>query len=190
MDFTSPLFLGNLVSLIACSISAASGYVKSKNKTLIMQTIQQAMSMTACIILQSPSGAVLNALSVPRNLLACKNKLNFPAKLILSVLSGGFGLFFAVSVCLQRQTFVLAGFLPIIPTILYTVFLDTQDPVKFKLLVIQMITFWTIHDFLIQSYTSCFFNLFQIIFSISAIIRIRKEQEAQQNESVKQETSV
>ncbi len=183
MNLTDPIVLGNIVSFIACSISAASGYVKSKNKTLIMQTIQQALSMTACIILHSPSGAVLNALSVPRNLLACKDKLNFPAKLILSVLSGGFGLFFAISVCIESGHFVLAGFLPIIPTILYTIWLDTQDAVKFKLLVIQMITFWTIHDMLIKSYTSSFFNLFQILFSVLAIIRIRKEQKEQKTQA-------
>ncbi len=173
----SSVLIGNAISLVACSISAVSGYVKSKNKTLIMQTIQLSMSMIACIVLQSLSGAVLNALAVPRNILACKEKLNFPAKLIISILSAGLAVFFVVCQSIYDNHIVWVGLVPIIPTVLYTLYLDKADGIRFKLLVIQLMVFWTVHDMLIKSYVSSIFNVIQILLSLVAIIRIRIEKQ-------------
>lgn len=59
------------------------GYIKSKEKTLFVQTIQITLNTISCFVLGAISGGVVNLFSVPQNILAYKNKRAFPIKLII-----------------------------------------------------------------------------------------------------------
>ena len=165
------VIIGNAISVIACIILAISGYVKDKNKTLTLQAVQFSLSAAVCVILGAVSGAVINILCIPRNILAQKNKLGLASKVIISTLTALFSLVF--------NTKGWIGIIPIVPTILYTFLLDKLDEEDFKKLVIFLMTFWTVHDFLIQSYVSTVFNVINIITSAVAIYRIRKDKRSQ-----------
>ena len=172
MDISATrVLIGNGISVIACIVLAVSGYVKSKDLTLILQTIQMGLCAVVCIVLGAGGAAVVNILCVPRNILAQKDKLNIPAKVILCLLIG------VLSVVFNQRGVI--GFIPVIPTIIYTIYMDKLDKDKFKFLVIFMMVFWTIHDFLIQSYVTTVFNVISIITSAVAIYRIRKDMKAE-----------
>lgn len=81
------IFLGNAIALVACVIMVVSGYLKSKRRTLVWQTVQIGLSMFSCLILGAYSGMIANAIAVPRNVLAYKGKLNIVAKLIIVIAS-------------------------------------------------------------------------------------------------------
>ncbi len=162
---TVRVLIGNGISLIACAVLVISGYVKDKNKTIFLQSVQMSLSAIVCIILNALSGTVVNLLCVPRNILAQKNRLSFAAKLIFSIL--------LVILTIIFNTKGIIGWIPIFPTIIYTFFLDKFEGEKFKFLVIFLMSFWTVHDFLIQSYVSTVFNVLNIITSAIAVYRIR-----------------
>ena len=160
------VLLGNGISIIACIVLVISGYVKDKNKTLTLQSVQYGLSAVVCIILNGISAAVINLVSIPRNILAQRNKLGLTAKIIVSVITAVFSIAF--------NTRGWVGLIPIVPTIIYTFMVDKLDEENFKKLVIFLMSFWTVHDFLIQSYVSTIFNVMNIIASAIAIYRIRK----------------
>ncbi|MBQ5330914.1 MAG: YgjV family protein [Oscillospiraceae bacterium] len=166
------VLIGNGISVIACIILAISGYVKDKNKTLTLQAVQFSLSALVCIVLRAVSGAVINLLSIPRNILAQKDKLTLPAKIVISALTAVF------SVAFNTKGWI--GLIPIVPTIIYTFLLDKLNEENFKKLVIFLMAFWTVHDFLIQSYVSTVFNVINMITSAIAIYRIRRDRQRAQ----------
>lgn len=169
---TARLIAGNVISFIACIILVISGYVKDKNKTIMMQNIQMGLSGVVCLFLNAMSGAVTNFLCLPRNVLAQKNKLTLPAKIIFSAALLILTFFF--------NTKGAVGWLPILPTIIYTFFLDRCEGAAFKLLVIFLMTFWVIHNAIVGDYVSTVFSTLNIVTSAIAVYRIKHEKAPQE----------
>lgn len=160
------ILIANAIALIASLLMVYTGYIKKKEKILFFQTIQIGLSVISNLILGGITGAIINALGLIRNILCYKEKLNKIAQIILIVLSILLGVYF--------NNLALIGLLPIISNVVYIVFMNIKDVIKFKYLIIFTMTMWLVYDIYIMSYTSAVFDLGTMIANIIAVIQIKR----------------
>jgi len=158
------LIIGNIVALIASIIMVYSGFLKQKKTILYTQTIQIGLSVLSNIILGGITGAIINALSCIRNILCYRNKLNTKAKIILILLATILSLLF--------NNLGIIGLFPVLSIIIYTLFMNIKNVVKFKWLIVITMFLWLVYDLFIKSYTSAVFDFMSIIANIISIIQI------------------
>lgn len=167
------LIIGNLIALIASLLMLYSGYIKKREKIIFVQTIQIALSVVSNIVLGGISGAIINAISLIRNILCYKNKLSKIWKIVLIVLSASLTLIF--------NNLGLIGVLPLISTVFYIWFMDIKDVINFKYLIIFTMTMWLIYDIYIMAYTAAIFDMGTIIANIISILQIKKNKKGEEN---------
>ena len=160
------ILIANAIALIASLLMVYTGYIKKKEKILFFQTIQIGLSVISNLILGGITCAIINALGLIRNILCYKEKLNKIAQIILIILSILLGVYF--------NNLALIGLLPIISNVVYIVFMNIKDVIKFKYLIIFTMTLWLIYDIYIMSYTSAVFDLGTMIANIIAVIQIKR----------------
>lgn len=160
------ILIANAIALLASLLMVYTGYIKKKEKILFFQTIQIGLSVISNLILGGITGATINALGLIRNILCYKEKLNKIAQIILIILSILLGVYF--------NNLALIGLLPIISNVVYIVFMNIKDVIKFKYLIIFTMTMWLVYDIYIMSYTSAVFDLGTMIANIIAVIQIKR----------------
>ena len=159
------IILGNIVALIASILMVYSGLLKQKRKIIYFQTVQIGLSVLSNIILGGITGAIINALSLVRNILCYKDKLGIKEKIVITVL--------AVTLSLLFNNLAFIGILPLISTVVYIWLMNIKDVTKFKILVIFTMVLWCIYDLYIKSYSSAAFDFFNIVANVVAIFRIK-----------------
>lgn len=160
------ILIANVIALIASLLMVYTGYIKKKEKILFFQTVQIGLSVISNLILGGITGAIINALGLIRNILCYKEKLNKITQIILIILSILLGVYF--------NNLALIGLLPIISNVVYIVFMNIKDVIKFKYLIIFTMTMWLVYDIYIMSYTPAVFDFGNIIANIISIIQIKK----------------
>ena len=160
------LIVGNIIALLASLLFAYSGILKKKQKILIVQIIQKALSTISNIILKGYSGAIVHAISLIRNIICYYDKLSFIVKVIISLLT--------IILTFIFNNVGIIGILPLISSLIYLWFMDTKDIIKFKYLMLITIILWGIYDLTIKSYTSFAFNVFSGITTLISIVQIKK----------------
>ena len=170
MDY---LIIGNLIALIASLLMLYSGYIKKKEKIIFVQTIQIGLLVVSNIVLGGISGAIINAISLIRNILCYKDKLNKIWKIVLIILSASLTLLF------NNLGFV--GLLPLVSTVAYIWLMDMKDVINFKYLIIFTMTMWLIYDIYIMAYTAAIFDFGTIIANIISILQIKKNKKGEEN---------
>lgn len=138
------------------------------------------MSVISNIMLGGITGAIINAISCIRNILCYKNKLNNIAKAIIIILS--------VCLTFSFNNLGFIGLFPLVSTVVYVLFMNVKDVVKFKLLITFTMLMWFFYDIFIKSYTSACFDFFNILANFISIIQIRKNDKIGKAWEVKQFT--
>lgn len=159
------IIIGNIIALIASILMVYSGMLKQKKKILYFQTVQIGMSVISNIILGGITGAIINALSMIRNILCYKNKLGLKEKIIITIL--------AIILTFKFNNFGYIGLLPLISTVSYIWLMNIKDVRKFKLLIIFTMLMWLIYDVVIKSYTSAIFDFMNIIANMLTLLQIK-----------------
>ena len=160
------LISGNIVALIASILMVISGSLKDRKKIIYVQTLQIIAFTITDLILGGYTGAIINLISLVRNVLSYNDKLNNTAKIILIILS--------ISLSLYFNNLGLIGLLPIISMVAFTLFMNTKDTIKLKALIIFTMVLWLIFDIYIKSYTSAIFDFISIIANIFTSIQLYK----------------
>lgn len=160
------IIIGNALALVASILMVIAGLQKKKRTILFFQITQIGLSVISNIVLGGYTGAIINALSCVRDILCYKEKLGTKEKIIIIVL--------AIGLTLTFNNLSWIGILPLIATIVYIIFMNTKDVVKFKYLIIFSMIMWLMYDLYIKSYTSGIFDFLSIIANIVAIIQLRK----------------
>ena len=155
----------NIIALIASILMVYSGMLKQKKKILYFQTVQIGMSVISNIILGGITGAIINALSMIRNILCYKNKLGLKEKIIITIL--------AIILTFKFNNLGYIGLLPLISTVSYIWLMNIKDVRKFKLLIIFTMLMWLIYDVVIKSYTSAIFDFMNIIANMLTLLQIK-----------------
>ena len=163
----SNLIIGNIIALIGSILMVCTGLIKKKDKIIFVQTIQIGLMIISNFVLGGITGAITNIISCIRNILCYKNKLNKIAKTLIIIAS-------AICAILFSNT-GLVSLLPLFCTIIYTLFMNIKDVIKFKWLIIFTMIIWLIYDIYIKSYTSSIFDFMSVITNIFSIYKIKKE---------------
>ena len=157
----------NIIDFFAAMIQIGTGAVKKKSKILILQIVQLLMQGVAMLLLGGVTGAVSNVLSCVRNYICYKEKLNLPWKIFFIVAS------VVMTILLNNQG--ILGMIPAAVCIVYILFMDVKDAVKFKILVMLTFIPWLIYHFILGSYTGAASDAATIVANIVTIIKMRKE---------------
>ena len=159
------IIIGNIIALIASILMVYSGTLKQKKRILYFQTVQIGMSVISNIILGGITGAIINALSMIRNILCYKDKLGLKEKIIITILATVFTFKF--------NNLGYIGLLPLISTIVYIWLMSIKNVKKFKLLITFTMLMWFIYDIAIKSYTSAIFDFMNIVANTVTIFQIK-----------------
>ena len=88
------LIIGNVVALLASIAMTLSGLFKNKKQIILMQSIQIALFIISNLVLGGYVGAIVNFISLIRNIICYKDKLDIKGIIIITVLSVGLSLYF------------------------------------------------------------------------------------------------
>ena len=160
------IVIGNIIALIASILMVFAGLQKKKKKILFTQIIQIALSVISNLVLGGYTGAIINALSCVRDILCYKEKMGNKEKIIIITLAVGLSLTF--------NNLGWIGLLPVVATVVYIIFMNTKDVVRFKYLIIFSMIMWLIYDIYIKSYMSGIFDFMSVITNLIAIYQIKK----------------
>lgn len=161
------LIIGNVIALVASILMVLAGLQKKKNKILFIQIIQIFLTIISNLVLGGYTGAIVNAISLVRDILLYKNKMGTKEKVLLIILSIGLSIAF--------NNLGIIGLLPLIATVVYILFMNTKNVIKFKYLIIFSMLMWLIYDLTIKSYVSGVFDILSVFANIFAIIQIHKK---------------
>ncbi len=156
------LIIGNVIALIAALMMVYSGVLNSKKKILFIQTIQIGLSVISNIILGGITGAIINSISLIRNIICYKEKLTTNIKVIITIV--------AVALSIIFNNLGVIGYLPVISTVTYIWLMTIKDVKSFKLLIAFTMLMWFIYDLVIKSYTSAVFDFANLIANIVTVI--------------------
>ena len=159
------IIIGNIIALIASILMVYSGMLKQKKKILYFQTVQIEMSVISNIILGWITGAIINALSLIRNILCYKDKLLLKEKIVIT--------FLAIILTFKFNNLGCIGLLPLISTVSYIWLMNVKNVKKFKLLIAFTMLMWFIYDIVIKSYASAIFDFMNIVANIVTVFQIK-----------------
>jgi len=129
--------------------------------------IQIGLYAISNLVLGGYTGAIINVLCCFRDFLCYKDKLGIKEKVIIIIAST------TLSIIFNNMGWI--GYLPVISTAIYIMFMSVKDVIKFKYLTIFSMVAWAIYNFYIKLYTGMAFNIFTIITCIIAIVQIYKK---------------
>ena len=159
------IIIGNIIALIASILMVYSGMLKQKKKILHFQTVQIGLSVISDIVLGGITGAIINVLSLIRNILCYKDKLGLKEKIVITIL--------ATILTLKFNNLGYIGLLPLISTVSYVWLMNIKDVKKFKWLIVFTMLMWLIYDVVIKSYTSAIFDFMNIVANIVTLFQIK-----------------
>ena len=160
------LIIGNLFSLLSATCIAVSVIKKSKKDLIWWQIIDVIFCILSNIALYTYSALTTNSISLIRNILAYKNKLNKNITWILLILCVIAGL------CANNRGII--GLFPIIASASYTIFMyTTKNEQQMRWALVSNLLLWFVHDAYVQAYPSA---LTDIILSIWTAIQIFNNQ--------------
>lgn len=160
------LLLANIIALIGSLFMVVASYVKSDKLCIMLQSVQIFMFVISNILLKGITGVIINALSLVRNVLTYKRKLTKLLKYSLLIL--------IVVLSIVFNNLGIVGYLPLIGTVVFTIFIDSKDNFKFRLSLTFSVFMWLIYDVYIMSYSSAIFDFFSFVGGIVTLIRSSK----------------
>lgn len=160
------VIIGNVIAFIGSVLLIYSGIIKEKKKIIYVQTVQTGLFALSNAILGGITGIITNIVDCIRNILCYKEKLGLKEKIILMTISIVLSLYF--------NNLGIIGTLPLMSTILYIIFIDTKNVIKFKLILIITSVLWFIYSMVIKSYASAIFNILNMITNSISIYQLCK----------------
>lgn len=160
------VIIGNIISLIGCIVMVAIGFVRNRERILIMQCIQFAICGIANLILGGVTGFISAVVGIIRNLIFARRGCSLWLKI----------LFIALQLLLSAQA--LTGnpieWLPVLAAIVFTWFIDLKSDIALKIVLIITQSIWVLYDFSHLNYVSLTFDIFTILSNGVGILSILK----------------
>lgn len=147
------LIVGNTCSLLAMGTDALSASRKTAKGVLWVQNISQLIYFTGTVVLKGYSGAVQNAMSILRNLLAISGKSSKVLEWGLTVLGVVLGIAF--------NNIGVMGYMPIIANLQYTItvfrFKNNERAIKISFMIAALL--FSVFSLAIRNYVGIATNL-------------------------------
>lgn len=164
------LLTGNALCFIASIIMTLMGLIKKKRRFLIAQSGMNAVFIAGNLTLGGISGAIVNLVTMIRNIVCLKFNLTKPLKLLFIAVQIGLTVYFGCD--------SLIMWLPVIGACLFTWFMDTEDMILLKIIVIVSQLMWAVYDFSIQNYATVPFDIAATVTNAVSVFVILKDRKA------------
>lgn len=162
------LIIGNILAFIASILMVYTGTLNNRKKIIFIQTIYTLMFTLGDLLLAGYSGAIVNMISIIRNILSYNDKLGTIQKIILIIC--------ALITTIMFNNLGFIGILPLLSMIMYILFMNTKNVNKFKLIIIFSSILWVIYDFTIKLYVSSIFDVLTILSALITILINKKKE--------------
>ena len=161
------IIIGNAVSLVGCIVMVLIGFIKNKERYLVMQNLQFGLNALSHFFLGGYGGSIAAIVSIARNLIISKWKCSTSIKLAI----------IALQIVLSVSTITAnpITWLPTISTVMFTWYIDTKDVMWFKWVIIITLSMWIVYDLCHQNYVSIWFSIFTIVTNGISMVKIHKE---------------
>ena len=172
-----PLILGNAVSLAGSVVMVLSGLVKSKKGILLSQCLMFVLLAGGNLILGGVSGAIVDGVSIVRNI------LSFFIPFTALWKAGFICLFFLL--CLMPRllgwtdSLSVLDFMPAMGCTFFTLVMDAKDGRALKAACILGQLMWCFYDFSIRNYTALAFDVMTILSNVIGILMLRRDAQKQ-----------
>ena len=167
------ILLGNAVAMIGCVLMVLVGFLRKKEQILTVQCFQFGFLAAGNLILGGVTGFICGVVSIIRNIVFGKTGGSLKLKLLF--------------IAIQTALTFMSGWpgwlelLPLISGVMLTWFLDLENELHFKfVLIITQIT-WVIYDWCYLNFVSFTFDIFTILsnmFSVWVILKKAKKEKA------------
>ena len=168
MEKTS-LIIGNLCSLLAMGTDSISSTRKTTKGVLLVQCISQLIYCTGTLVLKGYSGAVQNAVSILRNLVAIRKVESKFVEWFLVILGVVLGLVF--------NNLGVMGLLPVIANLQYTLaifrFQDNERALKISFLI--AVGMFAIFNIAIYNIVGVISNLVVLFTTAAVLFKTKKK---------------
>ncbi|MBQ5357196.1 MAG: YgjV family protein [Oscillospiraceae bacterium] len=161
------ILLGNIVSLIGCTVMVLIGFIKNKDRYIVMQTLQFGLNALSHFLLGGYGGTVASLVSVVRNIIISRWKCTTKIKIALIALQAVF--------TISTITANPITWIPIIAAGMFTWYIDTKDVMWFKWVIIITLVMWAVYDIYHHNYVSVWFSAFTCITNGISMVKIHKE---------------
>ena len=170
------LLLGNLISLVGCSMMILIGFIKNKDKILLAQCGQFSIQAAGNLVLGSVSGGISCIIAVIRIYVFNYEKVTVWLKLafiglqaVLTALSGAH---------------TIIQWIPCLSMVAYTWYLDTDSAIVFKLANVAGVIMWAVHDFHYHNFVAFSFDIMTIVSTFAGIWLILKDRKKDAQSSI------
>lgn len=161
------ILLGNIVSFVGCTVMVLIGFIKNKDRYIIMQTVQFLLNALSHFLLGGFGGTIAALVSATRNIIIAKWKCTTGIKIVL----------IAVQAALSLSTITAnpITWIPIIAAGMFTWYIDTKDVMWFKWVIIITLVMWAVYDIYHHNYVSVWFSIFTVVTNGISMVKIHKE---------------
>lgn len=167
---TARLIIGNGLGLISTLLVVASGAVKSRRTSVLLQFLHEAACSCGDLVLGGYSGAIVDGVDAVRDVLSYRNKLTQRLKMVL--------IFVASALIFYFNNLGLIGLLPLVATVFYTLNINTQDPVRYKLCLMLTWVLGLIYNLAILSLVGAAVQAAALVGGAISLVRLRREARA------------
>lgn len=171
------LLLGNAFAFVGCALMIAVGLIKKKKNMLIAQTAQFTFQSLSNLVLGSVNGFFSCLLSVVRIFVFTKFKVTVWLKLAFLAVQ------FAFSLWMGADSFY--EWVPFMSVVAYTWYLDTDNPIIFKLVNLLGVILWTFHDIHYLNYVAFAFDILTMVSTLAGIALLLKDKKKDVSEKEK-----
>ncbi len=161
------ILIGNIITFIGALMMIGVGFIKSKKNIIIAQCGQFAVMGIGNLVLGGVTGFITNMVSIVRNLFCLKWPFTTQVKIVFIVIQ------IAISASVNKSG--LIGWLPIAATCIFTWFLDTENEILLKWVIIFTVAMWIVYDLSLLNFSSAFFDVMTMISNAIGIIMIKKK---------------
>lgn len=156
--------IANMISLLGAIVMVGIDLIKENKHVLEVQCLQFTLMGIANFMLKATSGGISNIVGILRNLYSLKKPMETPVKIGFIVLQ--------VAISLLAGMNGLIGWLPIIATVIFTIFVDTKNPYVMKGVIVFTVGLWFIYDMHFHNYTASLFDIMTIVSNTFTAIKM------------------
>ena len=166
MTHTQIVLIANGISILGAILMVAIGLIKSKKGVLLAQCGQFTLLGLSNLLLGGLTGVIVDIVSIIRNVYCSKRNMTWPVKIAFIVIQ--------LIIAVPMNKIGWLGWLPIISTSIFTLFIDVKKDEHLKILIIFTTMFWVVYDFGLMNYTASLFDALSIVSNVVGLIMILK----------------
>lgn len=169
------LIIGNILCFTGSVIMTLIGLIKKKKRFLATQCVMNLFFAGGNLFLGGISGAIANLITMTRNIVCLKWKMDTPMKILFIVLQ------IVITLLLDRGGWLM--WLPVVGVCVFTWFMDTENMALIKGTVIFSQILWGIYDLAIKNYATVPFDAAAAVTNTIALVAILKAGRAEKTET-------